>query len=143
MEGTEIVVKKVENQTGSERWEQLRQWHKECKRAGILSDSLLAFVVQVNVLCEIAGCTTFKVNLKQRAKEITEHVWSKTKVPMQDQVLQLGSKTLKSQRTLSSCGIDKETPTHLTLKVVKPSDEELPLVLVEPGDEGQRHDFQV
>lgn len=31
MEGTEIVVKKVENQTGSERWEQLRQWHKGCK----------------------------------------------------------------------------------------------------------------
>ncbi|XP_010861155.1 PREDICTED: ubiquitin D-like, partial [Bison bison bison] len=44
--------------------------------------------------------------------------------------------------TLSSYGIDKETTIHLTLKVVKPSDEELPLVLVEPG-EGQRHELQV
>ncbi|XP_070634377.1 uncharacterized protein [Bos indicus] len=86
---------------------------------------------------------TFKVNLRQRAKEITEQVWHKTKVPMQDQVLQLGSKTLKSQRTLSSYGIDKETTIHFTLKVVKPTDEQLPLVLVEPGDEEQRHDLQV
>ncbi|XP_010844935.1 PREDICTED: ubiquitin D-like [Bison bison bison] len=86
---------------------------------------------------------TFKVNLRQRAKEITEQVWHKTKVPTQDQVLQLGSKTLKSQRTLSSYGIDKETTIHFTLKVVKPTDEQLPLVLVEPGDEEQRHDLQV
>uniref|UniRef100_A0A4W2FTH4 Ubiquitin D n=1 Tax=Bos indicus x Bos taurus TaxID=30522 RepID=A0A4W2FTH4_BOBOX len=86
---------------------------------------------------------TFKVNLRQRAKEITEQVWHKTKVPMQDQVLQLGSKTLKSQRTLSSYGIDKETTIHFTLKVVKPTDEQLPWVLVEPGDEEQRHDLQV
>ncbi|XP_070217434.1 uncharacterized protein [Bos mutus] len=86
---------------------------------------------------------TFKVNLRQRAKEITEQVWHKTKVPMQDQVLQLGSKTLKSQRTLSLYGIDKETTIHFTLKVVKPTDEQLPLVLVEPGDEEQRHDLQV
>ncbi|MXQ97416.1 hypothetical protein E5288_WYG005288 [Bos mutus] len=85
---------------------------------------------------------TFKVNLRQRAKEITEQVWHKTKVPMQDQVLQLGSKTLKSQRTLSLYGIDKETKIHFTLKVVKPTDEQLPLVLVEPGDEEQRHDLQ-
>ncbi|XP_070217435.1 uncharacterized protein [Bos mutus] len=85
---------------------------------------------------------TFKVNLRQRAKEITEQVWHKTKVPMQDQVLQLGSKTLKSQRTLSLYGIDKETTIHFTLKVVKPTDEQLPLVLVEPGDEEQRHDLQ-
>ena len=62
---------------------------------------------------------------------------------MQYQVLQLGPKTLKPQRTLSSYGIDKETTIHLTLKVVKPSDEELHLVLVEPGDEGQRHRLQV
>jgi len=60
-----------------------------------------------------------------------------------DQVLQLGSKTLKPKRTLSSYGIDKETTIHLTLKVVKPSDEELPLVLVEPGEGGQRHELQV
>lgn len=86
---------------------------------------------------------TFKVNLRQRAKEITEQVWHKTKVPMQDQVLQLGSKTLKSQRTLSLYGIDKETTIHFTLKVVKPTDEQLPWVLVEPGDEEQRHDLQV
>ena len=89
------------------------------------------------------GCTTFKVNLSQRAKDITEHVRSKPKVPKQDQVLQLGSKTLKSQRTLSSYGTDKETTIHLTLKVVKPSDKELPLVLMETGDEGQRHNLQV
>lgn len=70
-------------------------------------------------------------------------MWHKTKVPMQDQVLQLGSKTLKSQRTLSLYGIDKETTIHFTLKVVKLTDEQLPWVLVEPGDEEQRHDLQV
>ena len=86
---------------------------------------------------------TFTAHLRDRVNKISEHVRSKTKVPVQDQVLQLGPKTLKPQRTLSSYGIDKETTIHLTLKVVRPSDEELPLVLVEPGDEGQSHDFQV
>ncbi|XP_010972404.1 ubiquitin D [Camelus dromedarius] len=86
---------------------------------------------------------TFSANLEDRVKKINEHVRSKTKIPVQEQVLQLGSKTLKPQRTLSSYGIDKETTIHLTLKVVKPSDEELPLVLVESGAEGQRHLLQV
>ena len=86
---------------------------------------------------------TFTAHPGDRVNKISEHVRSKTKVPVQDQVLQLGPKTLKPQRTLSSYGIDKETTVHLTLKVVKPSDEELHLVLVEPGDEGQRHRLQV
>lgn len=86
---------------------------------------------------------TFTANLHDRVKKIHEHVRSETKVPVQDQVLQLGSKILKPQRKLSSYGVDKETTIHLTLKVVRPSDEELPLFLVESGDEGQRHLLQV
>ena len=86
---------------------------------------------------------TFTAHPGDRVNKISEHVRSKTKVPVQDQVLQLGWKILKPQRTLSSYGIDKETTIHLTLKVVRPSEEELPLVLVEPGDEGQRHQLQV
>ena len=86
---------------------------------------------------------TFTAHPGDRVNKISEHVRSKTKVPVQAQVLQLGPKTLKPQRTLSSYGIDKETTIHLTLKVVRPSEEELPLVLVEPGDEGQRHQLQV
>nr|XP_014339137.1 PREDICTED: ubiquitin D [Bos mutus] len=86
---------------------------------------------------------TFTAHLGDRVNKINERVRSRTKVPVPDQVLQLGSKTLKPKRTLSSYGIDKETTIHLTLKVVKPSDEELPLVLVEPGEGGQRHELQV
>uniref|UniRef100_A0A671DU36 Ubiquitin D n=2 Tax=Rhinolophus ferrumequinum TaxID=59479 RepID=A0A671DU36_RHIFE len=97
----------------------------------------------VNVHSQEWGPMTFTANLHDRVKKIQEHVRSETKVPVQDQVLQLGSKTLKPQRKLSSYGIDKETTIHLTLKVVRPSDEELPLFLVESGDEGQRHLLQV
>lgn len=86
---------------------------------------------------------TFTASSDDRVKKINEHVRSKTKVPVQDQVLQLGSTILKPPRKLSSYGIDKETTIHLTLKVVKPSDEELPLFLVESGDEGHRHLLQV
>ncbi|XP_014723452.2 ubiquitin D [Equus asinus] len=86
---------------------------------------------------------TFNANSYDRVKKINEHVWSKTKVPVQDQILLLGSKTLKPMRKLSSYGIDKETTIHLTLKVVKPSDEELNVTLVESGDEGERHLLQV
>lgn len=86
---------------------------------------------------------TFTANLEDRVKKISEHVRAKTKIPVQDQVLLLGSKTLKPQRKLSSYGIDKQTTIHLTLKVVEPSDEELPLVLVELRNEGQRQLLQV
>ncbi|XP_074254474.1 ubiquitin D isoform X1 [Saimiri boliviensis] len=55
----------------------------------------------------------------------------------------MGSKVLKPQRRLSSYGIDKEKTIHLTLKVVKASDEEVPLTLMESGDEGQPHLLQV
>ena len=51
---------------------------------------------------------TFTAHLRDRVNKISEHVRSKTKVPVQDQVPQLGPKTLKPQRTLSSYGIDKE-----------------------------------
>ena len=110
--------------------------------AGI-GNSLLATFVQVTVHSEKWRPMTFPAHPGDRVNKIKEHVRSKTRVPVQDQVLQLGSKILKPQRTLSSYGIDKETTIHLTLKVVKPSDEELPLVLVEPGDAGQRHELQV
>lgn len=50
---------------------------------------------------------------------------------------------LKPQRKLLSHGIDKEMTVHLTLKVVTPSDEELPVTLVQSGDGGQRHLLQV
>ncbi|XP_006925254.2 ubiquitin D, partial [Pteropus alecto] len=99
----------------------------------------LAFIVQVNVHSEEWELMTFTASSDDRVKKINEHVRSKTKVPVQNQVLQLGSKILKPPRKLSSYGIDKETTIHLTLKVVKPSDEELPLVLLESGDEGHRH----
>ncbi|XP_049743279.1 ubiquitin D [Elephas maximus indicus] len=97
----------------------------------------------VNVHSEEWKLMTFTADQDDRVKKINEHVRSKTKVPVQDQILLLGSKTLQPQRTLSSYGIDKEKTIHLTLKVVKPSDEELPMVLVESGDEGQRHLLQV
>lgn len=86
---------------------------------------------------------TFDTMESDKVKKINEHIRSKTKVSVQDQVLLLGSKILKPQRKLSSYGIDKETTVHLTLKVVKPSDEELPLFLVESSNEGQRHLLQV
>ncbi|KAF3813807.1 hypothetical protein GH733_017786 [Mirounga leonina] len=97
----------------------------------------------VKVYSEEGTSMTFTANVNDRVKKINEHIRAKTKVPVQDQVLLMGSKTLKPQRKLSSYGIDKETTIHLTLKVVKPSDEELPLFLVESGDEGQRHLLQV
>nr|XP_055118864.1 ubiquitin D isoform X2 [Symphalangus syndactylus] len=93
----------------------------------------------VNVYSEEGDLMTFDANPDDSVKKIKERVRSKTKVPVQDQVLLLGSKILKPRRRLSSYGIDKEKTIHLTLKVVKPSDEELPLFLVESRDEGQRH----
>ena len=86
---------------------------------------------------------TFDTMESDKVKKINEHIRSKIKVSVQDQVLLLGSKILKPQRKLSSYGVDKETTIHLTLKVVKPSDEELPLFLVESSNEGQRHLLQV
>lgn len=86
---------------------------------------------------------TFDTTESDKVKKINEHIRSKTKVSVQDQVLLLGSEVLKPQRKLSSYGIDKDTTIHLTLKVVKPSDEELPLFLVESSNEGQRHLLQV
>ncbi|KAM9666453.1 ubiquitin D isoform 1-T1 [Trichechus inunguis] len=97
----------------------------------------------VNVHSEERKLMTFTANKDDRVKKISEHIRSKTKVPVRDQILLLGSKTLQPQRKLSSYGIDKEKTIHLTLKVVKPSDEELPMVLVELRDEGQRHLLQV
>lgn len=86
---------------------------------------------------------TFDTMESDKVKKINEHIRSKTKVSVQDQVLLLGSKILKPQRKLSSYGIDKEKTIHLTLKVVKPSEEELSLFLVESSNEGQRHLLQV
>nr|XP_012332869.1 ubiquitin D [Aotus nancymaae] len=93
----------------------------------------------VPVLSKEWDLMTFDANPDDSMKKISEHVCSKTKVPVQDQVLLMVSEVLKPQRRLSSYGIDKETTIHLTLKVVKPSDEEVPLTLVESGDEGQWH----
>ncbi|XP_058522854.1 ubiquitin D [Ochotona princeps] len=86
---------------------------------------------------------TFEAKKYDRVRKINEHVRAKTKVHVPDQVLLLGSKTLKPQRRLSSYGIDMETTIHLTLKVVKPSDEELPVALVDLGDQGQRYQLLV
>lgn len=113
------------------------------KRGRCSCDCPMAFFVQVNVHSEAWEVMTFTATSDDRVKKINEHVRSKTKVPVQDQVLLLGSKPLKPLRKLSSYGIDKDTTIHLTLKVVKPSEEELPLFLVETGDEGQRHLLQV
>lgn len=84
---------------------------------------LLAFIVLVEVCSEEWASMTLTANLDNRVKKITEYVWAQTNVPVQDQVLLLGSKTLKPQRKLSSYGIDRQTTIHLTQKVVKPSDE--------------------
>ncbi|XP_037376683.1 ubiquitin D-like [Talpa occidentalis] len=97
----------------------------------------------VNVHSEAWNMMTFTANSNDSVNKISEHVRSQTKVPVQEQVLLLGTTALEPRRTLSSYGIDKETTIHLTLKVVKPSDEEMPLILVEQGDEGQRHLLQV
>ncbi|XP_006896300.1 PREDICTED: ubiquitin D-like [Elephantulus edwardii] len=97
----------------------------------------------VNVHPEEGEFMTFTANYNDRVKKISEHVRSKTKVPVENQVLLLGAKTLKPERRLSSYGIDKEKTIHLTLKVVKPSDEEMPMMLIESGDGGQRHLLQV
>ncbi|XP_029410581.1 ubiquitin D, partial [Nannospalax galili] len=97
----------------------------------------------VHVRSEQWPLMTFDTSMDDRVKKINEHIRSKTKVPVLDQVLLLGSKALNPQRKLSSYGIDKETTIHLTLKVVGPSDEELSLFLVESGSEGQRHLLQV
>ncbi|GAB1301048.1 Ubiquitin D [Apodemus speciosus] len=86
---------------------------------------------------------TFHTTENDKVKKINEHIRSQTKVSVQDQILLLDSKILKPHRKLSSYGIDKETTIHLTLKVVKPSDEELPLYLVESRNEGQRHLLRV
>ncbi|XP_021074154.1 ubiquitin D [Mus pahari] len=85
---------------------------------------------------------TFETTKNDKVKKINEHIRSQIKVSVQDQILTLDSKILKSHRKLSSYGIDKETTIHLTLKVVKPSDEELPLFLVESKN-GQRHLLRV
>ncbi|XP_004717370.1 ubiquitin D [Echinops telfairi] len=93
----------------------------------------------VNVHSEQWESMTFTANQTDKVKKINEHIRSKTKVHVQDQVLLLGSKTLKPERSLSSYGIDKEQTIHLTLKVVKPTDEELPLVLKDLDDDGRKH----
>ncbi|XP_032197196.1 ubiquitin D-like isoform X2 [Mustela erminea] len=97
----------------------------------------------VTVSSEGRTSMTFAANSDDTVRKIKEHVRAKTKIPVQDQVLLLGSKMLKPQRRLSSYGIDKETTIHLTLKVVMPSDEELPVTLVQSCDGGQRHLLQV
>ncbi|XP_007949628.1 ubiquitin D [Orycteropus afer afer] len=97
----------------------------------------------VNVHSEEWKLMTFTANQGDKVKKINEHIRSKTKIPVQDQVLQLGSKTLMPLSSLSSYVTNKDEIIHLTLKVVKPSDEELPMVLVESGDEGQRHPLKV
>ncbi|XP_054577957.1 ubiquitin D-like isoform X1 [Eptesicus fuscus] len=97
----------------------------------------------VHVQSEQWGPMAFAASPEDRVRKISEHVRSKTQVAVRDQVLLLGSKPLKPRRTLSSYGIDRETTIHLTLRVVEPSDEALPLVLVEPGDQGQRHGLLV
>lgn len=111
--------------------------------AGIPGNRLSGSLVQVNVQSEQWGPMTFAASPEDRVRKISEHVRSKTQVAVQDQVLLLGSKPLTPRRTLSSYGIDQETTIHLTLRVVQPSDEALPLVLVEPGGQGQRHLLQV
>lgn len=102
-----------------------------------------ASCLSVNVHSDKWEPMTFTASLDDRVKKIHEHVRSKTKVPVQEQVLQLGAQTLKPLRKLSSYCIDKETTIDLTLRVVKPSDEELSLFLVESGFEGQTHVLQV
>ncbi|XP_045862091.1 ubiquitin D-like [Meles meles] len=99
--------------------------------------------LHVTVSSEGRTSVTFTANLGDRVRKINEHVRAKTKIPVQDQVLLLGSKMLKPQRRLSSYSIDKETTVHLTLKVVKPSEDELPVTLVQAGDGGQGHLLQV
>ncbi|XP_044532859.1 ubiquitin D [Gracilinanus agilis] len=64
-------------------------------------------------------------------KKINEHVQSKTRVPVENQLLFWGSKVLKPERKLSHYWLDPSTTIHLVLKVVKPNDEELEVSLLE------------
>uniref|UniRef100_A0A8C2V2R5 Ubiquitin D n=1 Tax=Chinchilla lanigera TaxID=34839 RepID=A0A8C2V2R5_CHILA len=84
---------------------------------------------------------TFEASLDDRVK-ISEHTGSRTKGPLRDQGLWWGSKTLKPQRRVSFHSTDEMT-IQLTLKVVKSSDEELTLFLVELSNQWQRHLLQV
>ncbi|XP_043855596.1 ubiquitin D [Dromiciops gliroides] len=96
----------------------------------------------VYVHSEEQGPMKFTVQKDDRVKKINEAVRSKTKVPVENQILFLGSKTLKPEKKLSYYWLDPSTTIHLTLKVVKPSDEELQVFLMEV-DEGKKHPFQI
>ena len=65
--------------------------------SAVIGNSLLATFVQVTVYSEKWKPMTFPAHPGDRVNKIKEHVRSKTRVPVQDQVLQLGSKTLKPQ----------------------------------------------
>lgn len=86
---------------------------------------------------------TSTANLHDGERKINEHVKSQTKIPVQDQVLPQDSETLKLQRKLPFNCIDKDGIIYLPLKVVSPSDEEMPLCLEESGDEEERHHLPV
>ncbi|XP_007532384.2 ubiquitin D [Erinaceus europaeus] len=103
----------------------------------------MASTLGVTVYSEEFQNLSFTATKNDRVKKINEHIRSRTNVPVKEQILKLGSKTLEEKRKLSSYGIDKETTIHLTLKVVKPDDEELLLTLVDTKDEGQRYQIEV
>ncbi|XP_003340419.2 ubiquitin D [Monodelphis domestica] len=71
-------------------------------------------------------------------KKINERIQSKTKVPVENQLLSWGSQVLKPERKLSHYWLDTSTTIHLTLKVVEPSDEELQVFLVGTNG-GKKH----
>ncbi|XP_020829715.1 ubiquitin D isoform X2 [Phascolarctos cinereus] len=84
----------------------------------------------------------FTAQKDDRVKKINEQISSKIKVPAENQMLLLGSKALDPEKKLSHYWFDPSTTMHLTLKVVKPSDEELEAFLME-ADEGKKHPFSI
>ncbi|XP_068929226.1 ubiquitin D-like [Petaurus breviceps papuanus] len=84
----------------------------------------------------------FTAQKDDRVKKINEHIRSKTKVPVKNQMLLLGSKTLNPEKKLSHYWLDPSTTIHLTLKVVEPSDEELQVFLREM-DDGKKYPLRI
>ncbi|XP_072497608.1 ubiquitin D-like [Notamacropus eugenii] len=96
----------------------------------------------VNVHTQIQEVMKFTAQKDDRVKKIHEQIRFKTKVPVQNQMLLLGSKTLNPAKKLSHYWLDPSTTIHLTLKVVEPSDEELQVFLREV-DGGKKYPFNI
>ncbi|XP_036623660.1 ubiquitin D-like [Trichosurus vulpecula] len=102
----------------------------------------MATCVLVHVHSQSQELMKFTAQKDDRVKKINEQIRSKNKVPVKNQKLLLGSKTLNPEKKLSHYWLDPSTTIHLTLKVVEPSDEELEVFLKEM-DRGRKYPFHI